>query len=539
VSADGPDEAATPRPRRADTGASPRSRRRSGRGRDRPAPRTRPAEARPGSPPPAAAPDEGARPEPGPEPRHEPGPQALPDPGPESAPETAPQPRPERSDRPDTPAWIPLLVLVVVAVAALFTAFSIGLLGGGGDDGDAPVVDAPDAAPGDPQPAVTVVTTTEGPDGTEVANIALLAVDREAGEGTILLVPPATIADVPGHGSFRLGEAFDFGGAGLVGVSLDNLLGVRADAVVTVSEAGWASWLDPLGGVEVDLATPVVDRAEDGSGTTLLPAGPQTLGGDGLATALTFRSDDESQLDQLPRVQAVLLALLDRFRADPPALDALFTGEVTDLDVVGTVGAPDGEAAADTDLVRTVLAELATAREQDAVTTLTLPVSPLGTGTEDAYRPDADRISALVDDRLAASRPDPGVAGGRTLQLLNGNGVPGVGAEVAAVLQPAGYRVLLTGNADRFTYDVTRIVVYDEQPDTLAAARDVRDRLGVGEIERSGTPQSVVDLTIVIGRDFPAGGAPDTPDSVEGVPADGPDDEDADDEDEEEGEDEG
>jgi hypothetical protein len=115
-------------------------------------------------------------------------------------------------------------------------------------------------------------------------------------------------------------------------------------------------------------------------------------------------------------------------------------------------------------------------------------------------------VDTLVDDRLAASRPEDGVAGGRQLQVLNGNGMPGIGVAVAEVLQPAGYRVLLTGNADRFTYEVTRIVVYDEEPDTLAAAREIRDLLGAGQIERSATPQSVVDVTIVVGHDFPPDG---------------------------------
>jgi hypothetical protein len=45
--------------------------------------------------------------------------------------------------------------------------------------------------------------------------------------------------------------------------------------------------------------------------------------------------------------------------------------------------------------------------------------------------------------------------------------------------------------------------VYDDSTDQLAVARDIQERLGVGEIERSGTPQSVVDVTIVVGRDFP------------------------------------
>jgi polyisoprenyl-teichoic acid--peptidoglycan teichoic acid transferase len=454
----------------------------------------------------------------------------------------ATEPAPTAAPAPATPVAAarrgrgrPLLLAGLLALVALVGIVAVtGALDRGDDQAlGEPAVEVPDAAPGDPQPALTVVTTRQVGGSTQVATIALLAVDRESGQGTVLLVPPATIADVPGHGSFRLGEAYDFGGSSLVGVSLDNLLGVRADGVVTVSEAGWSAWLDRLEVVEVTLPSAAV--ADDG--TTRVAAGTQQLRGEELAAALTARSPDESQLDQLPRVQGVLTGLLDRFRTDPPALDTLFAEEVTELEVVGTAGAPDGEAEADIDLVRTLLAELTNARDRDDLTTLTLPVSPLGTGTEDAYRADAERVGSLVDDRLAASRPDPGVAGGRTLQLLNGNGIPGIGAEVAAVLQPAGYRVLLTGNADRFTYEATRIVVYDEDPATLAAARDVRDRLGVGEIERSGTPQSVVDLTIVIGQDFPVGGASEQTGQVEGVPIEEPDGEDdeADDGDDEDG----
>lgn len=416
-----------------------------------------------------------------------------------------------------------VLLLAVVAVAVVAGAF---WLVGRGDDGvtDQPELDVPDAAPGDPQPAVTVVTVVEGPDGPEAVSIALLAVDRESGEGTVLLIPTATITDIPGHGSFRLRQAYDFGGGSLVGVSADNLLGIRSDAVVTVTEEGWASLLEPLGGAGMTLSGPLVERDADGGGTTLLPAGRQTVDAAGLATLLTFRAEGESELDMLPRVQAVLLAVLGRLREDPALIDAVFADGAPELEVTSTVAQGDAAAEATAtddgevvegadapeavgpDLVRTVLAELAVARADDAVTTLTLPVSPLGTGTEDAYRPDADRIEALVSDRLAASQPEPGVAGGRTLQVLNGNGVPGIGALVAEVLQPAGYRVLLTGNADRFDHQVTRIVVYDEEPETLAAAADVRDRLGVGQIERSGTPQSVVDMTIVVGTDFPVGG---------------------------------
>jgi polyisoprenyl-teichoic acid--peptidoglycan teichoic acid transferase len=380
------------------------------------------------------------------------------------------------------------VVLVIVVVAAS------GLVDRARDlTTTEPEVTAPDAIPGDPQPTTTLVTVADGPDGPAATSIALLAVDRDSGQGTVLLVPTDTVADVPGYGSFRLGEAFGFGGGPLVGVSLDNLLGIRSDAVATVTGEAWAEVFAAVGGGEVTLAEPLVERADDGSGRTVLPAGTSDAGPDELAALLTVRDPDELELDALPRAQAAIGTLLDRLVDDPSRLDALFE---------------DGTAfdTANPDVVRTVLAELATARAAGDTTTLTLPVSPLGTGTEDAYRPDGDRIGGLVDQRLAASRPEPGVAGDRRLQVLNGNGEVGVGAAVAEVLQPAGYRVLLTGNADRFTYEVTRIVVFDEDPDTLAAARDIRSRLGVGEIERSGTPQSVVDVTIVVGDDFPPSG---------------------------------
>jgi polyisoprenyl-teichoic acid--peptidoglycan teichoic acid transferase len=472
---DGQDPAPSPRPRRADTGASPRRR------------RSRSAGATAGS---GAAGTEGRAERSGPGRRSS-----------ES-----------RARRRSARTRTTLLVVLIAALAAGVVAVVFNLGDRvrdvvAGDD----TTDAPGTGSDDPQPAVTIVTVADGPDGPEAVSIALLAIDRASGEGTVLLIPTATITDVPGHGSFRLREAFDFGGGPLVGVSVDNLLGIRSDAVVTVTEEGWAALLDRLGGAEVTLSGPLVDRADDGSGTTLLPAGTRSVDGADLATLLTFRSAGESELDQLPRVQAALVAVLDRVREAPERLDDVFADGAPELEVTGTVAsgeeAEDGPVDGDSDLVRTVLEELAAARAEGAVTTLTLFVSPLGTGNEDAYRADVDRIEALVADRLAASQPDPGVAGGRSLQVLNGNGLPGVGALVAEVLQPAGYRVLLTGNADRFDHAVTRIVVYDEEPATLAAARDVRDRLGVGEIERSGTPQSVVDLTIVVGTDFPVGGA--------------------------------
>lgn len=344
------------------------------------------------------------------------------------------------------------------------------------------------------QPSIVVVTHDEGDPEGRATGVLVLAADRDTGEGTVLLVPTATVADVPGSGSFQLAEAHAFDGAGLVAASLENLMEVRFDGVVSLSEAGWSALLTRVGGFEVEVRSRLVAPAEDGGGQVRFEPGPQFLDGPRLAEYLVFRAEGETELEALPRTQQVVTGMLDRIAEDRTLLDEVF-GD----------GAPM-LAATDPELAREVFALLAEARAEDQLTTLTLPVATMGTGRDDLYRPDADRVTALVDERLAVSRPTDAAGAGRSVQILNGNGVPGIGQQVAAALRDGGYRILLTGNADHFDHEVTRIVVYDDRDETLAVARDVRERLGVGEVERSGTPQSVVDVTIVVGADFPPPG---------------------------------
>jgi hypothetical protein len=44
--------------------------------------------------------------------------------------------------------------------------------------------------------------------------------------------------------------------------------------------------------------------------------------------------------------------------------------------------------------------------------------------------------------------------------------------------------------------------VYDDSPEQLAVARQVRELLGVGEVAISASPVDVVDVTIILGADF-------------------------------------
>jgi hypothetical protein len=88
------------------------------------------------------------------------------------------------------------------------------------------------------------------------------------------------------------------------------------------------------------------------------------------------------------------------------------------------------------------------------------------------------------------------------VQVLNGNGVPGIGEEVAELLQGEDFRVILSGNAQRLNYKETLIVTYDETTGGQATAERAQELLGVGKVQVSAQGQGIVDLTIVVGKDF-------------------------------------
>jgi hypothetical protein len=88
------------------------------------------------------------------------------------------------------------------------------------------------------------------------------------------------------------------------------------------------------------------------------------------------------------------------------------------------------------------------------------------------------------------------------VQVLNGNGVPGIGQKVAEKHIGHGFRVILSGNARRLNYQKTLIVTYDRSAEGQALAERARELLRVGEVQVSAQQQGIVDLTIVIGEDF-------------------------------------
>ena len=356
----------------------------------------------------------------------------------------------------------------------------------------APTISASPTAPPRPEQDTLLVVRTAADEG-PAAGITLLTASSEPDGTAVIFVPDGTLVDIPGFGLDRLGLAQQYGGAALVEASVENLLGIDIDHTAQVSDSGLSAFLARTGGLDIDVEERLIARNEDGSAEVRFEPGAQFLDGPRLVEFWGFRERGESELDSFPRQQKVWGQLF-LAASDSAVVEAL----VAD-------GAPQLETSADGDFLRGMLTRLAEAAQGGTLDYALVPVTPFGAGDDTGgvtYRADPEGIKRLAEGPLAPSVPGNGGAEAVRIQVLNGVGTPGIGQEVDRRLEGAGYRIVLTDNARSFDFTETRILVYREDEASLEAAEQVRRRLGVGTIQVSRQPQSVVDLTIVVGSDL-------------------------------------
>lgn len=309
-------------------------------------------------------------------------------------------------------------------------------------------------------------------DGERVVAVTLVAVAPTGRGGHVVLIPPGTMAEIPSFGLDAVGAAGALGGPGLLQASIENLLGVAVGDTVVVDAAGMAGLVRPAGDLEVDVPERVETVGPGGRVEVVWEAGPALVGPDDLDRLLTVRGEG-GDLARMARHQAFWRAWLARLRADPAAVPAAPADHGLGPLLAALAG---GNAAVDL-----------------------LPVEAVDAGGTELYRPLADEVEALV----RAAVPAATQARGRPrVQVLNGTGEVGLAQRVTVrlVQPPLRARVLYTANAASFDHDVTEVVFYDRAHHALAAR--VRAALGVGRLVLGRRPLGIVDVTVVVGRDF-------------------------------------
>lgn len=378
-----------------------------------------------------------------------------------------------------------LSVVALAGVAALVTSLVTG-----GDDallpgeGDAPAGVVADQS--------TLLLVREEPGARGAAGLTLLATSGD-GSASATFIPSTTLVEIPGVGLDRLALAHQYGGADLIGATVENTLGIEIDHVASVTSADLGALLQRAGGAEIDIDGRLVNRQADGTGTVAFESGSQYLNGVRLAEYWGFVQRGETELDTFPRQQRALEAML--LALDDDVLREALLSEVP----------PELSTTAEPAFLRDVFGLLADAAAREVLVYQLLPVAPFGSADETmgaSYQVRSAEAAEMVATTLAGSVPEGGGASAPRIQILNGVGLPGIGQRVDEAIEGLGFRIVLSENARSFDFLETQIVIYEETPERLRAARQVQEALGVGTILVSRQPQSVVDMTVVVGADF-------------------------------------
>ncbi|HEX2241397.1 MAG TPA: LCP family protein [Actinomycetota bacterium] len=323
--------------------------------------------------------------------------------------------------------------------------------------------------------------------------MTLLSWDEREEQGAVIYIPAHTATEIPGRGLQAVGDALTTGGIPLLLVATENLLGVTIDRYVELSDKDALVLFEEVGPISIDVPNEVRVAAGRQRERLIFVPGQQQLPPPFLVRLLYTVGIDGDDVELGLRHIAFWDALLNTFEGEPDALATAVADAAPALRESDTSAEQHGQ------LLRTLAGS-----DRQARTVTTLPVSQalprtLVPGGGELYEADAEEVETFLTQTLG----DIAIRESEIrVQILNGNGRPGIGQEVAKRLVGEGFRVLLSGNAKRLNYQRTLIVTYDSSPSGLELADQVKDMLGVGEVQVSRQEQGIVDLTIVVGRDF-------------------------------------
>ncbi|NLM47153.1 MAG: LCP family protein, partial [Firmicutes bacterium] len=134
--------------------------------------------------------------------------------------------------------------------------------------------------------------------------IIILSINEANGDTALVSVPRDSRVEIPGRGLDKINHAMQFGGIALLRRTVATLLDVPLEHYLYTNFTGFASIVDAVGGVEIDVERPVPVP-----GGPALKAGPRLLNGREALAYVRFRSDAEGDFGRMRRQRQVLTAI--------------------------------------------------------------------------------------------------------------------------------------------------------------------------------------------------------------------------------------
>lgn len=327
------------------------------------------------------------------------------------------------------------------------------------------------------------------------AAYALLAVGGPADRGTMLLIPANLYVDVPTGGNMPLADVARLPAPSAAADAVSDLIGVRIDGTLSLDSSALAGLVDAVDGVLVDVDSAVVKEDPDGTQTVLVPTGLQTLSGVQASQYVTHLPTGATEAVRLRHLQQVMDSLVKKLPDQAAQIEPILTS----LGSSAPATIPSTQ-------VAQFLARYRAMVLTDSVDYPTLPTVKIETGgSQDAAGVDLDAAAKTVDTYLPDAIRVPGPNSKVRVLVQNGRLIPGLGDRARDLLVDAGFTYVAGGNAAGVVEGPTQIIVPDASPESLQWGQDIATalKLPVGDVRTATQGQSVADVVVVLGQDFP------------------------------------
>ncbi|MGB9780435.1 LCP family protein [Caldanaerobacter sp.] len=316
---------------------------------------------------------------------------------------------------------------------------------------------------------------------------------------SIISIPRDTYYPRPGYnspGDKKINAAFAEEGINGTKKAVENLLGINIDHYITLDYEGFKKVIDLIGGVEVDI--PFDMKYDDNSSNPPLhinlKKGRQVLDGE---KAIQFVRYRHGYID----------GDLGRIKAQHQFLEALFK-KLTQPSTLPKL--PSLAIAVSkhlkTDLTATEIAQYAYQFVKDrpsSIRSFTLPGEPDYKDGVSYFFPDNTKIPEVVaeflGDKTIFSFDSSEIEKNKTIkvEVLNGTNTPGLASKYADMLRKQGFDVVRIGNITGTTFSTSRVYARSDEE----KAKRVANALSIVHVEKDITPDSNVDVTVILGKD--------------------------------------
>jgi len=313
--------------------------------------------------------------------------------------------------------------------------------------------------------------------------IVFLSISPKTKDVLILSIPRDTRVEIPERGMDKINHAYAFGGKKLISETVSLFLDVPIHFYAIADFNGFVNIIDELGGVEIDVEKEMhyVDKA-GGLDINLYP-GKQILNGEKSLQYIRFRHDQLGDLGRIKRQQKLALAVIEKMMnfdsiTKIPQISEEMKGYIeTDIKVQDAVA----------------LANLFKGINQEQFKIETIQAKPVYIEGVSYLEPDVEEVRQRVKSLIYSKNS------GMKLEVLNGNAMFGIANRVAKDLELQGFEIVNIGNADRFDYEKTKIIVYSKK---VNLDNEFKKLFNDFEIVKESQTNTNLDLVIILGKDM-------------------------------------